>query len=228
VFKNLIASGYSSKEYQAYWHLRGIAQSVKRGKICLSSFDKIFEQRLSYLAYKHSIAREDQLSVEEYKEWFSLHYSEHSDVLDVSTNDTAPERPDVGTFAQRLSYDLQRTREPHIIQTITDMLNRYKSILVVYGGGHRETQMPVIEQMLGQGEMHILAPEKPQPKSTKKTSFTQKQLRKKQVAVFNHIIEMVDGTGIGSNPDVFDEFIKWGAMIKNMRGFSSCCEMSRK
>lgn len=120
VFEYLITTGYSSKEYQAYWHLRGIAQLVERNQIGLSSFDKIFEQRLGLLASKHSIDRKDQLSVEEYKKWFSLHYAERSTVLDVSTNDLAPERPDVGTFAQRLSYDLQRIREPHIIQTITD------------------------------------------------------------------------------------------------------------
>lgn len=178
VFKDLIARGYSSKEYQAYWLLRGLAQSVKRNEIGHASFDEASEQRLGYLASKHSLPREEQLSVKEYKEWFLHHYPERRDFLDISTNDTAPERPDVGTFSQRLSYDLEKTREPHIIQTITNMLNRHKSVLVVYGGGHRETQMTVFEQMLGQGETHILAPDEPQPKNTTKAAFTQMLLRK--------------------------------------------------
>ena len=44
------------------------------------------------------------------------------------------------------------------------MLNKNQTTLVVYGAGHRESHLPVFEQLLNPGEMHVLVPEQPKPK----------------------------------------------------------------
>lgn len=167
IFDALLKQGYSPKEFQAFLHLRWVANTVKRQKIDTSLFERKSDEILGYVAESLSIPTKERLSYNEYQEWFSRHYPDRKGFLDVSTNDAAPDISSSATFAQKLCYEISRVREPHIVETITQVLNRHETTLVVYGAGHRESHLPVFKKMMGPHEMHILAPE--QPKATDRT-----------------------------------------------------------
>jgi len=164
VLQEILARGYTFKEYLFHQHLQWLGQAVRHKKIDLSSFDKQSRSLMEHRVKTSGIPLEDRISLEDYKAWFKREYPERKNWVDVSSVDTAPENKNGATFAQRLSYDIDRTREPHIVQTITDMLNLHDSVLVVYGAGHRESHLAVFEEMLGPCALDILVPEMKTPK----------------------------------------------------------------
>ena len=159
VCREVLARGYSLKEFLAHQHLQWLGQAVRHKKIILATFDTVSHQILEHRAKVFGIPEDKRLSLEEYKTWFKREYPERKNWVDVSSADTAPENKSGATFAERLSYDIDRTREPYIVQTISNMLNAHKSVLVVYGTGHRESHLAVFENMLGPCKLDILVPE---------------------------------------------------------------------
>jgi len=166
IFEEILARGYSSKEYEFFMFLRRIGSLKRHHRIDPSSFDNLSQVTLDSFASRLSIPVDKRLSLKECKVWFNHYYPERRSLLNISSNDTGPDSSGGATFAQRLSYDIDQTREPHIVRTITDMLNLHKSVLVVYGAAHRESHLPVFEEMLGRGEIHILVPTAPRFKIT--------------------------------------------------------------
>jgi hypothetical protein len=58
----------------------------------------------------------------------------------------------VGPFHLKFSEKLDRFRESHIVGVITDMLNKYDKVLVVYGAGHHMGELAVLTDMLASPE----------------------------------------------------------------------------
>lgn len=52
-------------------------------------------------------------------------------------------------FTQRISSALCKIRDQFIINSINDALNKYNSILVIYGGSHWSTQKRSFQEALG-------------------------------------------------------------------------------
>lgn len=67
---------------------------------------------------------------------------------EITLNVTAPlEKGEL--FTQRISSALCKIRDQFIINSINDALNKYNSILVIYGGSHWSTQKRSFQEALG-------------------------------------------------------------------------------
>ncbi len=88
-----------------------------------------------------------EMTYSSFKRWFELKLGKPLTIENIDSYDIAPIKSSKN-FLQNIAYDKDPIRERKIIGTIETALNKYDSVLVVYGAGHHVKQSPVFTEAL--------------------------------------------------------------------------------
>ncbi len=160
LLKEMAAQGYFAKDVMAYHLLRRIPYEKYYGRMQdEAQFVRDAEQYLRESPEFKHIPPQDRLTVEEFRVWYDQHKSENKNYLDADS-DLTPFSDKDATYLQIMSYAEMMIRDKSAISTISDALNTYGDVLVIYGGSHLTTSRPVWEQMFqSKGETVQLVPD---------------------------------------------------------------------
>lgn len=137
---------HHAKDLSAVYLLRRIAFMHERGTLDVSRID---QRDATYL---HDIARQTGIPLEykptfgESEAWVRTNVGKDK-ITQLNNHDFAPFLD--GTPAQKLNHEIGIIREGHILRTITEALNAYGTVLVVYGSGHLGKSQDVFQKMFG-------------------------------------------------------------------------------
>lgn len=102
----------------------------------------------------------------DFEKWYKEHGGVESPFKDTEHQNVAPSID--GTYFQKLGDLFGKIRAENIVPTIAEAVNKYKDVLVGYGRGHKDTDLPIVRAMLeNYGETKILVPQHPTTKHNK-------------------------------------------------------------
>lgn len=146
---NLIKSkDFTENDYLAFLFLRSLAADLNSGIVDSSSDIKNYFE-------KHMAARKKVLNLSDnlfkwdnFLNWYQINFKKKFILSDINTSLTASFKSSA-LITQRIGYYINKGRDELILKITEDMLNKYNSVLVVYGSSHYRTQKPVIENYFG-------------------------------------------------------------------------------
>jgi hypothetical protein len=147
----LLAAGFTPEDVLGFYVTRQIPQWERDGTLLQKSFDT------AYLNFRDTFGRKLELDAgvlptpESFREWFAKKNGEIFHARDVGTETVAP-YVDGTVFTQKMSAVVGKVRDQHVVRVIDDMLEKKKSILVIFGASHYLTQRPALEATLGAPE----------------------------------------------------------------------------
>ena len=90
------------------------------------------------------------ISFDMFKVWYAEKMGQDFNPLAAAKDNMSPSKK--GNFLQQLTQAVDDVREPHIVRTVAERMEKFDRVLVVYGSSHLAKQSPVLEKMLGKPE----------------------------------------------------------------------------
>lgn len=90
-----------------------------------------------------------QYSFKDFERCYVQRMKKELNLAQLSSEDFRPLNSTDATFFQQMMFEIDKTREPHIVETIKNALRTYSRILVVYGTGHLDRQYKDWVKMMG-------------------------------------------------------------------------------
>jgi len=140
VFQHLEKQGYSSSDAANFYILRSMVSDKQ-----LMGLD---ESRLFQLA-ANQFPLPRHPSWGEFNRWFDMHNISGKSLMDMESIDVAPTRSEGSSYFNTISHHVSTAREMHLNGVIADAINRYGSVVVVYGEGHHVKSASAYESALG-------------------------------------------------------------------------------
>lgn len=159
ILSGLKQEGYSKKDMMGLYLLRSIAHDRNRPETKNLMDEKHFSGRVDdYLkgyAKSAGIPANEQLSFQEFQDWYAQHNSSGKNYLETTANDLKPVAD--GTYFQKMHSIIAKAREENLDNIIAKAVNEHGSVLVVYGGAHLTQSQPIFEKMFdNKGQTEIL------------------------------------------------------------------------
>jgi len=133
-----ILKKFTAAQFAKYYVMRALGTSVKNGSDCkVDTVKKIAAQSLQ--KFNLEFSENQKLTVD------ALTYFQGA----CKNSRMADQLNAKGTFTQKISAASAGVRDQHLVQVIANMLKGHKKVLVVYGGGHYDTDYKALDAMLG-------------------------------------------------------------------------------
>jgi hypothetical protein len=152
ILESVLAEGRVEKDLLGFYLVRQIPQWRKSGE--LKDFDRKAEDLLAL--YRELFGSSISFSLAEFRDWYRTHVNVPKQLLDVTTDDVAPNSGQGATYLQQISSQVGRIRDRSIVETIEKMVNKFSNVLVVYGASHLLTQRPALESGLGKAGVFVV------------------------------------------------------------------------
>lgn len=151
IFEVFEKKGYSKTDFQAYMWAIEIFKSKNSGDN-MSEFFKNNKDYFSRIAKAADANQEEMLLEKGFKAWHAEHFPDRRNCFDIDMLDIVPHRSASAQPLQKMAYAHLKCRDDHIVRTITDKLNQFETVLVVYGAAHLRGQQLAFEKMIGPGK----------------------------------------------------------------------------
>lgn len=151
IFNSAIRRGYSANDLLSFEFVRRMPQINRSGELKGKKIETIYSDYIRSRAKTYQI-EDTVLSFDEFKKWYSAKQGKEFSLSSGEKGETAPidSGPYLGPyFTQKISIDLTRDRDEHIISTIGEMLTRYNNVLIIYGSSHYRIQHEALKQTMG-------------------------------------------------------------------------------
>lgn len=147
--EKVIGKGFSSKDMLYFYIARQVPQ-IRRQKMNEKEGMKyLFGKYLKSVKADLKNTEEIIASRKDFIKWYKEKNKKAFSYKRLTTNDVAPIKGEKATYLQKINYYINHFRNVHIVNLISDMLNKYDKVLIAYGAGHLVQQKHVLEDMLG-------------------------------------------------------------------------------
>lgn len=148
ILKRIEAQKYSVNDLLSFNFVRRMPQINRSGELNAksveSSYNEYIKAKAQTLEYKGPT-----YTFQEFKKWYRDKQGKEFSNLSGEKGETAP--IDKGSyFTQKISLEVTRARDEHILQTIAEMLNQHDRVLVIYGSSHYRIQHEALKKVLGE------------------------------------------------------------------------------
>lgn len=132
--------GYSLEDILGFYLLRIMWQWKWEGKT--QTEDQVAEY-ISWCLQEFGL-KDFSFSYQQFKNWYQQKTQQNFDVLKLDAFDAAPVASNRFPYMRQLAYCINKLRDSHLDKVITQTINQYDKILIIYGSGH----FPTIHQAL--------------------------------------------------------------------------------
>jgi hypothetical protein len=137
--------GFTKEDYVQFWFTNIIPQLYREGKA--SSWNTLEKEYTTFIKLFSRLINPSDLNYIKYRVWLDTHMPGVQFENLVDSNFSAPILD--GNYIQKLSSLIEQVRDKHIVTIIIKYINRYNSVLVVYGHSHFLTQQEALEAGFG-------------------------------------------------------------------------------
>ncbi len=143
----MIQKGYAELDLLYFYFVRAIPQLSRNGSLKSESIENLF-QRTIKRDLKDLEITSDAPNYDDFLKWYRQKNKIEFKVNEISYEITAP-LLDGTLFTQKLSAAVGQLRDYSMAETIAEMLNRFDTVLVVFGGSHWAPQAKIFEDWFG-------------------------------------------------------------------------------
>lgn len=145
-----VARGKGTLEDLALFYLvRKIPQWRRQGHDLGKDFPARFSAFMLALAKRLSVPPASLPKIDALHRWYEAGNRKPFDPRAIKSGECAPISGEKALRTQRINFTINHLRNEQIALTITEMLNTYDKVLVIYGGGHFMQHELVLTAMLG-------------------------------------------------------------------------------
>lgn len=124
--------------------------SFKRQGIPKTEWEKKFAEELE----RNAISRNDIWSFAQYTEWTKKNPKSLPE--QVEDNWIEPRNDGSATALQKIAFNVDAAREPLILKTAEQAINKHDKTMIIYGSGHFYKQAPAYEEAFGAPQIECL------------------------------------------------------------------------
>lgn len=143
--REVILRNFAIEDLAAFYCLRGITAKPKAtfetASATFSSVAAGFGQEFDYPCPFASFAQ--------IQAWFKKCHGRDMAEKDLTPDLVMPRTGDEALVSQKVSAEVGRVRDIHLVQVIAQMVSEHKKVVLIYGGSHFATDHRSIEAMLG-------------------------------------------------------------------------------
>lgn len=148
IHERLLKRGFSLNDISFFYVARQIKQLCVEKNLSQANLVQVINATLADFADNKSLPR--NLNAGMFLDWFARKMHSSFVLSEIDSETTAPTVGPNMTFLNQISAEIAKIRDENITRVITQSLNQYARVLVVYGGSHFMTQREVLVDMLGQ------------------------------------------------------------------------------
>ncbi len=147
ILRHVASMGYTANDLIGYYLLRQIPQLRRMGKWDAKGFPGTVKGLVSY--YEKQMKTKVTFGFSDFEVWCQNHIPKPANYEATTNTDVAPIQGAGSTFIQRLASEVSYFRDLTIVERIFSMLDRFSTVMVVYGADHLTSQEPEIEFQMG-------------------------------------------------------------------------------
>lgn len=147
IHEKLLKRGFSLNDIAFFYVARQIRQLRVEKNLNETNFVQVINATLTDFADNMSLPK--NLNVEMFLDWFKRKMHSPFVLSEIDSETTAPTVGPNMTFLNQMSAEIAKIRDENITKVISQSLNQYARVLVVYGGSHFMTQREALVDMLG-------------------------------------------------------------------------------
>jgi hypothetical protein len=148
VAQAVLKAGYTPQDLLGFYFVRQLPTLKWEKALRGGNIEGVYSQFMSWQKTAAGFDKSLLFDFSAFKVWYKK--TNHKDFDLSSFDDDEPAPNEHGHYlTQRISSVVGRVRDAFIVETITEELNEYGEVLVIYGASHLETQRPALFQMLG-------------------------------------------------------------------------------
>ncbi|WP_409478538.1 hypothetical protein [Pseudobdellovibrio sp. HCB154] len=147
ILQEILKAGYTANDLLSFNFVRRMPQINRSGELKKNKVENI------YAKYIKSKARDfdykgKTLNFNKFKEWYLKNQGKKFSLTAGEKGETAPiEGP---YFTQKISLEVTKIRDINILQLISNMMNKYNKVVIIYGSSHYRVEHKAIKASLGE------------------------------------------------------------------------------
>lgn len=147
ILQEVIKSGYTANDLLSFNFVRRMPQINRSGELEKNKIESIYSQYIKRKAQDFDY-KGKTLNFKKFKEWYLKNQGKKFSLTAGERGEAAPiEGP---YFTQKISLEVTKIRDTHILQVISDMMNKYDKVLIIYGSSHYRVEHKAIKASLGE------------------------------------------------------------------------------
>ena len=146
ILSQIISQGYCLEDLLYYYFVQQVFQSQESQAPLVDASNAIFN---NFIQIKNKTFKCKTLpTFSDFQSWYLNKNGKKFAASEITAKVPAPyENGEL--FTQRISSSICKIRDQFIVKTIEEAINKYNSILIIYGGSHWSTQKKSLEDALG-------------------------------------------------------------------------------
>ena len=150
--KDRLDKRFTAKDLAGYYVILQIPYWSRMNPGKIPDFDTWFNELMSGLKKSLWIDPALEFTSDEFTRWYESKNHGKFEFSQINSEAPAPVSGENALFTQKMGFQFALLRDTNILQVITDMLNKFDRVLIVYGAGHYAAQKVALADMLGQPE----------------------------------------------------------------------------
>lgn len=137
---------FTSRDLLAFRLIQGMAtfNQVQPNLTLTEAMNQVY----SYVDPKNELKGTDVINEEELTKWFKESSGKIFNYKELTTNDVAPQCQPIATKIQKINCKINRLRNTHLANLISNSLNQHNNVLIIYGAGHQVQLDDVLKSFL--------------------------------------------------------------------------------
>lgn len=145
LYDELLGQGFKCSDYLFYNFTQQVFQAQEANTLDTSKVNEFFEEFISKKVTDLNISKTFHFN--EYKKWYQQNNNTEFSAQNISPEVCAPYK-DGELLTQRISSAMCILRDQFTVSVIETSLNKYKNVMIVYGGSHWSTQKQALSMTL--------------------------------------------------------------------------------
>lgn len=147
ILQEILKAGYTANDLLSFNFVRRIPQINRSGELEKNKIEDIYENYINNKAQDFDY-KGNTLNFIKFKEWYLKNQGKKFSLAAGEKGETAPIQGPY--FTQKISLEVTRIRDSNILQVISDMMNKYDKVFIIYGSSHYRVEHKAIKAILGQ------------------------------------------------------------------------------
>lgn len=153
LLEKVTAKGYSANDLLNFDFVRRMPQMNRSGELNSKKVELLYADYVKAKAKSYGY-KGSTLTFDEFKKWYQDKQGKAFSNSSGEKGETAP-IDDGPFFTQKISLEVTRARDEHILQTIAEMMSKYDKVLIIYGSSHYRIQHEALKKALGQPQTQL-------------------------------------------------------------------------
>jgi hypothetical protein len=155
IYQQTLKAGYSANDLLSFNFVRRLPQINRSGELQKNKLEKIYANYIKVKAQDFGY-KGPTLSFKNFKQWYRKNQGKSFNLEAGGRSETALIEGPYDT--QKISLEVTKIRDMGVLKTISDMMNKYKKVLIIYGSSHYRVEHKAIKASLGEPAKVQLAP----------------------------------------------------------------------